>query len=261
MINQLSEKQVELQDYTISYWQGGLASNADPILFLPGWSVSVETYLESLNALAKRYQVIAPDLPGFSKSTSPKLLQNYHDYANCIIPFITTLNLKKVHLIGHSIGGAIAIIIAAEMPSLVSSLVVVDSTGVPLGSLPEVMLRRSIELPAQLGAIKIEPLSKMFQSSLYNWLFRTQNVIQTAWISLEEDVRPLLSKIESPSLVLWAENDRFTPLKLGQELAQGIKGSQLIVVEGEYHELSMFRPEKFAKIIGDFLDEVIGSLE
>jgi pimeloyl-ACP methyl ester carboxylesterase len=127
-----------------------------------------------------------------------------------------------------------------------------------MGSLPEVLLRRSIELPAQLGSIKIDALSTMFQSSLYNNLFNTRNVIQTAKISLEEDLRPLLSQIESPSLVLWAENDRFTPLKLGQELARGIKGSRLVVVEGEYHELSMFRPEKLAPIICDFIDEVEG---
>jgi pimeloyl-ACP methyl ester carboxylesterase len=256
VVNQLTEKLVELKEFRISYLEGGLASNSAPIIFLPGWPVSVETYRESLKALSSRYQVIAPDLPGFCKSTSPTFLQNYQDYANCIIAFVNTLNLKKVHLIGHSIGGAIAIAIAASLPSIVSSLVVVDSTGVPMGSLPEVLLRRSIELPAQLGSIKIDALSKMFQSSLYNSLFNTQNVIQTAKISLEEDVRPLLSQIVSPSLVLWAENDRFTPLKLGQEIARGIKGSRLVVVEGEYHELSMFRPEKLAPIIFDFLDEV-----
>jgi pimeloyl-ACP methyl ester carboxylesterase len=55
---------------------------------------------------------------------------------------------------------------------------------------------------------------------------------------------------------MWGEKDCFIPLKLGQELAQGIKGSRLVVVEGEYHELSMFRPEKFAAIISDFIDEV-----
>jgi pimeloyl-ACP methyl ester carboxylesterase len=75
---------------------------------------------------------------------------------------------SKAHLIGHSIGGAIAIKIAASMPSLVSSLIVVDSTGIPLGSLPEVVLRRSIEMPAQIGAIKFKPLTQMLVSSLHN---------------------------------------------------------------------------------------------
>ena len=54
------------------------------------------------------------------------------------------------------------------MPSLVSSLIVVDSTGIPLGSLPEVVLRRSIEMPAQIGEIKFKPLTQMLVSSLHN---------------------------------------------------------------------------------------------
>ena len=250
------ENQVNLASCRISYWEGGLASTSKPIVFLPGWSVSVETYLESLKALSQRYLVIAPDLPGFCKSTSPEALQDYDDYANCIVAFLDKLKFKKIHLIGHSIGGAIAATIAASKPSMVSSLILVDSTGIPLGSLPEVLLRRLPELPAQIGSIKLKAIIKMWQSSFYNNLFNTRNVIQTARLSLEKDIRPILPQIETPSLILWGENDLFIPLKLGQELARGIKNSRLVVVEGEYHEWSMFCPEKFAAIICDFIDEI-----
>lgn len=256
MENQLTEKQVDIKEGKISFWEGGQASSSTPIVFLPGWSVSVAPYQESLKALSERYHVLAPDLPGFGKSSNFNLLQNYQDYADCIIDFLESLTIKKIHIIGHSMGGAIAITIATSMPSLVRSLVVVDSTGIPLGSLPEVMLRRSIELPAQLGSMKFVPLSNMVQSFFYNCLFRTKNVIGAAGISLVGDVRPMLSHIECPTLVLWGENDRFTPMNLAQELAQGIKGSQLILLKGEYHEWSMFRPEKFSLIICDFIDEV-----
>jgi pimeloyl-ACP methyl ester carboxylesterase len=258
VINQFTEKKIDFKDYSISYLERGNASTLAPIVFLHGWGISVESYQESLNLLAERYQVIAPYLPGFNKSTSPKFLRDYNDYAQCIIDFVNTLNLKKVHLIGHSIGGAIGVALAASMPSLVSSLTLVDSTGIPLGSLPEVLLRRSFEIAAQMGEMKLDVVSKMSQSSLYNWFFKPHNVIQTAWISLEKDISPLLSQVSSPSLVLWGEKDLFIPLKMGQELAQGIKGSRLIVLEGEYHEWSLFRPEKFAPLIFDFLDEIEG---
>lgn len=250
------EKQVDLETCRISYWEGGLASTSNPIVFLPGWSVSVETYLESLKALSQRYLVIAPDLPGFCKSTSPGTLQDYDDYATCIIAFLDKLKLKKVHLIGHSIGGAVATTIAALKPSMVSSLILVDSTGIPLGSLPEVLLRRLPELPAQMGSIKFKAISKMWQSSFYNNLFNTRNVVQTARLSLAKDIRHVLPKIESPALILWGENDLCIPLKLGQELARGIKKNRLIVLEGEYHEWSMFCPDKFAPIVCNFIDEV-----
>ncbi|MBD1807474.1 hypothetical protein H6F98_18770 [Microcoleus sp. FACHB-SPT15] len=65
MESQLIEKQVDLDDCTISYWAGGLTSNSAPILFLPGWAVSIETYLESLNkefsvfCMSNRYRWLA----------------------------------------------------------------------------------------------------------------------------------------------------------------------------------------------------------
>lgn len=76
MVNQLTQKQASLHNFSMFYLQGGLVSDLAPILFLPGWGVSVETYLESLNALSQRYCVIALDLPSFCKSTSPGFLQN-----------------------------------------------------------------------------------------------------------------------------------------------------------------------------------------
>lgn len=256
MNTQFTEKQVDIKGDTISYWEGGLASNSIPILFLPGWSVSCEPYQESLNALAEHYHIIAPTLPGFGKSTSSKYCQNYQDYADRIIVFLDSLNFKKVHIIGHSMGGAIAIMIAASKPSLVTSLIVVDSTGIPLGTLPEILGRRSIELTIEFLTTKIERVSRMAQSFFNNCLLNTGNVIQSAGICLEEDIRSLLPQIQSPCLIVWAQNDRFTPLKMGQEFSQSIKASRLIVVEDEYHELSMFRPEKFVPIILGFIDEV-----
>lgn len=256
MRNHFTEKQIDFQNYSLSYLEGGKVSSSAPILFLHGWSISVEPYQESLNILAQRYRVIAPYLPGSHKSTSPGLLQDYNDYAKCMIDFVNKLELKKFHLIGHSFGGAVAIALAAALRDRPSSLSLVASAGIPLGSLQEVLLQRSIEIPAQIGEMKLEPVSQVVRALLYNCFFNPQYVIQAIWIALEKDVRPLLSQIECPSLVLWGENDLLIPLKLGQELARGIKGSQMRVLEGEYHEWIVFHPEKLAAIIFEFLDEI-----
>jgi pimeloyl-ACP methyl ester carboxylesterase len=55
---------------------------------------------------------------------------------------------------------------------------------------------------------------------------------------------------------LWGENDLLTPLKAGQELVKGIKGSKMTILEGEYHEWCLFHPEKFTALIFDFLEQV-----
>ncbi|HCF30200.1 MAG TPA: alpha/beta hydrolase, partial [Cyanobacteria bacterium UBA11049] len=59
----------------------------------------------------------------------------------------------------------------------------------------------------------------------------------------------------SPCLVVWGANDCTTPLNAGQEFHQGIKNSQLVVVEKGYHEWSIFFVDKITKIIFNFLEE------
>ncbi|MFE1745253.1 alpha/beta fold hydrolase [Coleofasciculus sp. H7-2] len=257
MKSKLIKKQVDVDNCYISYYEGGVASNLDPILFIHGWGVLVEPYQDSLDILSERYQVIAPVLPGLGSSTAPeKVLQNYNDYAKIIGDFVKKLNLKKVHIIGHSLGGAIGMALAALMPSIVRSLVVVDSTGIPLGSIPEVLLRRAIEMPAQSWQMKLQPVSAIFQCLLYNSLFNLENTIKMGFIALEQDIRPILPNIESPCLIVWGENDILTPVKFAQELSQGIKGSKVKIVEEGYHEWNLFFPDKFTAIIFDFIAEI-----
>ena len=161
-----------------------------------------------------------------------------------------------MHVVGHSRGGAVAITLAATMPSLVSSVIISDSTGIPLGALPKVALWRVVEILLETPKIKPVPMLRFSQALLYNWVFRTGNLIQSARLALDKDLRPLLPQIQSPTLVLWGGNDRFIPLRLAYEFSEHIPGARLIIAEGEYHEWAMFRPEKFVPLIVDFLDEV-----
>lgn len=250
------EKQVNLEDCTIVYLEAGIASGSEPIFFIHGWAVAIEPYQESLNILSQRYHVIAPYLPGLGKSTAPRYVRDYSDYAELLSDFINTLNLKKVHIIGHSLGGAIGIALAAFRPSIVRSLIAVDSTGIPIGSVPEVLLRRAIEMPAQMGQMKLDAVAAIFQGLLYNSLFNPQKVIQTALLAIEKDIRPLLPKIDSPCLILWGANDLLTPVTSAHKLSQGIKGSKVVIVDGVYHEWNLFFPEKFTGIVCDFIDEI-----
>lgn len=213
MGERLIEKQIDLEDYKTTYLEGGDAPNSEPILFLHGWTTSTAPYRQSLNLLCQRYRVIAPDLPGFGKCTHPTCVPDHISYVNCIVSFLQALNIQKAHVIGHSGGGAVAIALAATMPSLVSSLIISDSTGIPLGAMPSVALRRAIGMVMQTPKVKPVPMLRFWQALLHNWVSKPQNMIQSARLALEKDLRPLLPHIKSPTLVLWGENDRFIPLQ------------------------------------------------
>lgn len=255
--SQLDDYHVDLKDCSIFYTQGGSQSDSTPILFLHGWGISAEPYHEILKLLAQQHPVLAPDLPSFARSSYPKLIPDYDSYAKLLLSFLDTLNLQQVHLVGHSLGGGIAITLSALVPSRVRSLVLVDSTGIPSVSIPEIVPRRAIEMTAQLLLprlkLKLVDIPKVFS---YNLLFNTGNVIQALLLSLQVDLKHLLPKIKAPCLLLWSEKDLTTPLTAAQEMAARIPDSRLTTVEEGFHEWGLWYPEKFTSIMLDFIHRV-----
>ncbi|MBD1909404.1 MULTISPECIES: alpha/beta hydrolase [unclassified Leptolyngbya] len=258
MGDRLTKKQLDLPSYRTLYLEGGDASGSAPILFLHGWGMTTAPYRRSLNLLCQHYRVIAPDLPGFGKAKYPQYLTHHLSYVEPLISLLDALSLSKVHLVGHSGGGAVAIALAATHPSRVSSLVLTDSTGIPLGSFPKVLLLRVRELLLEIPKIKPIPLLKFVYALLYNGVFNTGNVLKAAQLALQRDLRPLLPQVQAPTLVLWGGGDRFIPLQMAYEFAEHIPHAKSIIVEGEYHEWAMLRPEKFVPLVLSFLDEVEG---
>ncbi|MFB2837405.1 alpha/beta fold hydrolase [Aerosakkonemataceae cyanobacterium BLCC-F167] len=250
------EKQIDLVDSNIYYKEAGKANNSITILFIHGWAVSIEPYQEILNILSQRYHIVAPYLPGFGKSIAPHFVKDYSDYAVLLIDFLKALNLQSVHIVAHSLGGAIALAIAALKPTFVRSLIIADSTGIPMNSLPEVVLRRAIEMSTQMWQAKPKPTLAILERVLYNSLFNTRKVIETARIVLERDIRSILPRINTPCLIIWGANDLLTPIAMAQEFARNIKSSKLVIVEGVYHEWNFFFTATFTKAVSKFIDEI-----
>jgi pimeloyl-ACP methyl ester carboxylesterase len=255
--SQLVNFRSDLNYCSIFYRQGGLKSNSPPIVFLHGWGISTEPYQELLKLLADRHTSIAPDLPSFARSSYSKLIPDYESYAKFLLAFLDALNLQQIHLVGHSFGGGIAIALAALAPDKVSSIVLLDSTGIPAESLLGVVPRRAIEMTAQLFLPKLKlKLVDIPQVFSYNLLFNTGNLIQTLLLSLRADLKPLLPKIKAPCLLLWSEKDLTVPLTAAREMAATIPDSQLVTVEEGCHEWGLWYPEKLTSIMLDFIDRV-----
>lgn len=253
---QLVEKNIYFAGCNVSYLVGGPMTAEPPILFVHGWGVSVDPYREMLSLLTQRYRVIAPYLPNLGTSTGPKSVWNYDDYTRFLIDFINTLNLEKVHLMGHSLGGGISAQVSATLPAVVQSLVLIDSTGIPSGTIPTVLPRRLVEMSAQIFHVRFPQLQQIFQAFAYNCLFNFQNVFETLNVALEADLRPLFSQIQAPCLLLWGGHDLTTPLNIAQEFLGYIPQAELVVVEEGYHEWNLFLVEKSSSIILDFLNGV-----
>lgn len=252
MSQQWTKKIIEFNEFSIHYIEGG-ETGGYPILFLPGWSVSTEPYRDYLDILAQKYWVIALDLPGFGRSPCSRSLTSYQTYANCIVQLIERMNLDRFRLIGHSFGGGVALALAAAVPQAIDSLIIIDSTGVPM-ALSDILQGRFAELPQQIAQLTWTPLLEFAKDFGHNLVFRTRNLITGAQIALDEDIRPWLSEIESPCLVLWGERDCFTPIEIGYSLVKTISHAQLQIVPQGYHEGCMMQPRTIAAITFNFLN-------
>lgn len=255
--SQLTDHYVGLEDCQIFYQKSAHRSDSTPILFLHGWGISVEPYAEVLNLLAQQYTVFAPDLPSFARSSYSKLIPDYDSYAQLILSFLDALELSQVHVIGHSLGGGIAITLAAIAPDRVKSAILVGSTGNPTVSIPEMVVRRAIEMSAQFVLPRIElKLIDIPQVFSRNLLFNTGNVLQALWLSLEADLKHLMPKVQAPCLLLWSDKDLTMPLPAAQEMARILPNCVLRTVEEGYHEWGLWYPEKFTAIMLNFIHEI-----
>lgn len=163
--------------------------------------------------------------------------------------WIETLG-ERVHLVGNSMGGQVAIHLAARRPELVRSLVLVDSTGIPF----------DLEPRPHLENLVLPPGIVSFTRVVARDLFRagpTSFAVAFARL-LRDDARPLMRRLTMPVLLLWGEFDPLVPLRYAQQIAAEVPHARLAVVPCAGHVPMWDNPEAFNRDLLEFLDEVEG---
>ena len=100
-----------------------------PMLFLHGGG-GVGIWLPCMARLAKKFDVLAPEHPGFGESDTPEWLDTIADLANFYLELLDQLDLRGVHLVGSSLGGWIAAELAVRIASRLASLTLVGAAGI-----------------------------------------------------------------------------------------------------------------------------------
>nr|ATZ76872.1 esterase/lipase [uncultured bacterium] len=237
----------------MAYLEGG---RGRPLVFVHGAGNSIRVWDRVLMDLKKNYRVLAVDLPGHGES-SCKLEETVEGYAARVIEFLDALNLQDVHLVGHSMGGAI-VVKAVPQCSRVTGAVLVG-TGATLevnptllkglkenfGGSVDMMARWSFsrEVPQDLVDEAREMMLQVGREVLY------RDMYACSVYSGEED----LSSFSVPTLVVCGEKDVMTPPRLSQKLAEEIEGARLVLVPGSGHMVHLERPRELVGIIRSFL--------
>jgi len=249
---------------------------AEPVVLVHGLGkAGARDWAKLIPPLAERYEVYALDLPGFGLSDKGNHLYSPANLARALDALLAERVSRPVALIGHSMGGAVALAYAAAYPRGVRRLIVVDAAGVLHPSVYSEFLARALaERGLGADAPWLEVVTRAIQAQAENLptgsrialhlpavrqrLLRGDPAAIAALALVEHDFSNALRAIRAPTLVVWGSDDRIAPLRTGQALAAVIPGARLVVIAGTGHVPQLEMPERFAGLV---LDELGGRLD
>lgn len=236
-----------IKNIDINYIQYGSEDKTDLVL-LHGWGQNIEMMMP-LGDNFKDYHVTIIDLPGFGKSSEPVKDLNIYECCEIVEELLSSLNIVKPIMMGHSFGGRIAIVYASR--NEIEKLVLFGSPCVreERKSTKEKLLKSIKKLP---GMNKIGEVAKKYIGSTD---YRNSSPImrQTLVNVINQDLSLEATKIECPTLLIWGDLDTEAPLEDAKKLEKLLKDGGLVVLEGYTHYAYLEALPQVVNILRKFL--------
>lgn len=244
-----------------------------PLLLIHGYGVSHLEYRHVIEPLSRRMRVVAPDLPGHGESDAPDgYPYTYAGLAQTIVGLLGVLRMEHVSVIGHSMGGGVALHLAAHHGHLVERLVLADAACYPtplpwegkLLMLPGVgpLLFRYLYGPKDLLRYfrkRVYHDATALDEAVIGYYWNRMSPRRPAAYQLLRTVAaaPGLSElpqsVRCPTLVIWGEEDRIFPASHGRRLAAEIRGAAMEVFPDCGHAPAEEQPDRFVETVERFL--------
>jgi pimeloyl-ACP methyl ester carboxylesterase len=249
------------------YNAGGRAG--PPVVLIHGLGSCGDDWPFQLPPLTPRYSVLTLDLPGHGESSLPRGPVRAAGLARAVVDLLDALDMAKANLVGLSLGGVVALQVALDWPTRLRSLVLVNSFA-RLRQPPGGALRGLVRI-ALLAAGPMSWGGKWVASGLFPLpgqrplrevaAQRIASNSRSAYLRMigalfRYDARGRLPEVRAPTLVVAGARDETVPLSAKTELARGIPGARLEVIEGSGHATPIDAPEAFNALLLRFLAEV-----
>lgn len=210
----------------------------DTFILLPGWTRSIRTYKKLISQAPKNVEII------FVSYSDMSLQDIAIDFPKALLNVLNTNGLKKVSIIGHSLGGALALEFALTYPERINELYLSGPAGIygkeTLVNLASNHFRNLIEkkLKVVRAILNGDSLIKKFPS--HRRLGKYAHYV---------DFTDRLSNLKLKTTFLWGEKDYIHPLWQGELMHKTTPNSKLIVVKGVGHDWLVYNPELFWKYL------------
>ncbi len=240
---------------------------APRVLLLHGWGCDHTVFAAVEKALAGGASVATLDFPGHGQSDDPPEPWGVGDYAEQLLKLIEMNGLAPVHIVAHSFGARVALALAAEHPEAVGKLVITGGAGLkkPATERDSKRTAHYKRYSAFLNRMKatptLAPMAERLQMALRNRYgspdyVKLNEVMRKSFVLIvNEDLSPLLKRIQAPTLLIWGDEDTETPLWMAEAMEKGIPDAGLVVFEGGTHFAFVEQWQRFALIVKQFFGE------
>jgi pimeloyl-ACP methyl ester carboxylesterase len=269
------EKYLEMGGYKMCYVEAG---EGFPLVILPGVSLTAHNWRYNFPRYSKKFKVYCIDFPGYGKSDTPDADYSIDFFTAAVKKFMDEKGLKKVFLLGHSLGGQVAIDFTHKYPDRVEKLVLETATGIRTryGILEDLMIPWFVTEDRFANA-PFHSLREYTEVNFYNMcdaceeLFYYQVAYRLHMKGTEEfekrnrafvrgvrniiltSVRDKATKITVPTLIMWGRNDQLDDVKNAYFLNSQMPNARLFVIEQCGHQPHLERPEIYDEAVIDFL--------
>ncbi len=262
---------VDLGGLRVRYVRAG---SGPPVILLHGFASSLYTWKDVLPALAAEHDVVVIDLPGFGGSGIPRPLEGA-SYPGVVLAVMDRLGLARASLVGNSLGGSVAVAVAALRPDRVERLIVIDSAGFNFRARDRPLLLRLIAAPGVAAVAERLPVRRRLVAAGLRQVFFHDDLVTDERIDeyaapllrpgavraaaellsgpLVADFDGLAARVRAPTLVVWGREDTWIPVAHAQRFTESIPGATAIVIEACGHTPQEEKPAEVAALLARFL--------
>ena len=275
-----SPKYTKINDINLAYYEKG---EGDVVLLLHGLGGAAVNFKRNIDSLSRKHRVIALDLPTFGRSEVPDVSKlnpeqaSYSFFTNYVKKFLDELNINKLTLLGHSMGGGVSLDFSLKYPDRVKNLILVSSSGlgnqvsviniighnkIVSSKLSSLSLKDElIEKGAKFMATNSDLLDEDQILGYKHWRMKdhvidVMTVLSPNFLGVKgqrQIFTTKLNELRMPVLIVWGLNDRILPVRHARRTYEAIPQSELFIFEKCGHVPILEKYNEFNTCVLGFL--------